>query len=145
MIETLLGIIKALLEAFPNVLAFLKETVTGWFKHPHFRNRFTAVVGRYSLILALVGGLWYTINVNLKMAETNGILNEKISVLLKEKMTLEGTCAIEAPKQQEYAALERRLAVAHDTIRSQKEMLELCTTNQADAVNRRLRELGGGS
>lgn len=140
--DSFFSFLKALLEAFPNIVAFFKETVTGWFRHPHFRNRFMGTMGRYSVIVLLIAALWYTITINLELAENNGVLNERLTVLLNEKLALEETCAREAPKQQEYAALERRLALAHETIRNQKEMLDLCTTNQADSVNRRLRDIG---
>lgn len=140
--DSFFSFLKALLEASPNVIAFFRETATGWFRHPHFRNRFMGAMGRYFVIALLIVALWYTITINLELAENNGVLNERLTVLLNEKLTLEGTCAIEAPKQQEYAALERRLASAHELIRNQKEMLDLCTTNQADSVNRRLRDIG---
>lgn len=140
--DSFFSFLKALLEASPNVIAFFKETATGWFRHPHFRNRIMRTFGRYSLIVLLIGALWYTVTLNLELAENNGVLNERLTVLLNEKLNLEQTCAREAPRQQEYAALERRLQTAHETIRNQKEMLDLCTTNQADSVNRRLRDIG---
>lgn len=128
-------------ELGPKVWSTLREVFLARWSDPLKRWALTGDIIKTILIAILGGLLYYSVQGNVELVAQNQVLSERIELMLDEKLKLEGTCAVNAPKQQEYKALEDRLRAVNSELFDVKEQLELCTTDKVDSVNRRLREL----
>lgn len=128
-------------ELWPHVWPSIKEFFRSLWNNPISRRKLLENSFKNIIIIGLVVGIYYSTDNNVKLSKENVVLLMRLETMMQEKLELENSCAREAPKQQEYNALEQRIKTANQKILDLEQKLELCTLDKADSVNRRLREL----